>query len=87
MSAHVLTFDAEGGIQTLWTDALPLSDLGPLRVRRASWIDFNEHAQQWEVRLDPHADDPVFCHPSREECLRWEQAHFNRVELAVPHGT
>jgi hypothetical protein len=30
----------------LWTDALPLAELGRLRVRRASWIDFNEHMQR-----------------------------------------
>ena len=77
-TSHVLTFEDDGGCHTLWTDKLPLSDLGTLRVRRASWIDFNEHTQRWEVRFDPHSDDPVFTHPSREECLRWENEKLNR---------
>ena len=74
---HILTFDDDGGCHTMWTDKLPLAELGTLRVRRASWIDFNDQRQQWEVRLDPHADDPVFCDRSRERCLRWEHERFN----------
>ena len=75
---HTITFAADGSARTLWTDALPLRELGTLFIRRASWIDFNEHTQKWEVRFDPHADDPVFCNPSRSECLRWEHNHFNK---------
>ncbi|MEA3207890.1 MAG: hypothetical protein QOE70_947 [Chthoniobacter sp.] len=74
---HILTFEEDGSAHTLWTDALPLAELGTLRVRRASWIDFNEHTQRWEVRLDPHADDPVFSHFSRQACLTWENETLN----------
>ena len=75
---HTLTFRADGTARTLWTDALPLHELGRLFVRRASWIDFNEHTQKWEVRLDPHADDAVFTHASRCECIAWEHQHLNK---------
>jgi len=74
---HVLTFENDGTAHTLRTDAFPLTELGNLRVRRASWIDWNEHTQRWEVRVDPHADDPVFSDPSREACLAWEHEHLN----------
>jgi len=37
-NSHALTFENDGSAHTLWTDALPLGELGTLRVRRASWI-------------------------------------------------
>jgi hypothetical protein len=75
--SHVITFPEDGTATTLWTDHIPLADLGHCRVRRASWIDWNEHTQRWEVRFDPHADDPVFSDPSREVCLAWENEQLN----------
>ncbi len=78
MTASILTFHPDGTVGALWTDALPLGELGPMTVRRASWIDFNEHTQQWEVRFDPHADNAEFSHASRAECLRWEQETLNQ---------
>ncbi|MEA3207656.1 MAG: hypothetical protein QOE70_713 [Chthoniobacter sp.] len=77
-ASHVLTFSAEGTCTTLWTDKLPLAELGTMRMRRASWIDFNEHTQGWEVRFDPHAADFVFSDPSREACLAWEHEKLNQ---------
>jgi hypothetical protein len=76
--SDTITFHEDGTATTLWTDHIPLADLGQCRVRRASWIDWNEHTQRWEVRFDPHADDPVFSDPSREACLAWENWHFNQ---------
>ncbi len=73
-----LTFHPDGTARCLYTDAIPLATLGTLRVRRASWIDFNEHTQQWEVRFSPMSDKPVFTHASREECLRWEHQQLDR---------
>ena len=75
---HVINFGDDGTAQTLWTDLIPLAELGHLRVQRASWIDWNEHTQKWEVRLSPHADDPVFSHESREVCLQWEHQLLNQ---------
>ena len=37
-NSHALTFENDGSAHMLWTDALPLGELGTLRVRRASWI-------------------------------------------------
>lgn len=74
---HVLTFSEEGICSTLWTDKLPLAELGTIRVRRASWIDFNEHTQKWEVRFEPHTDNAIFSDASREACLAWENQQLN----------
>ena len=77
MSHHILSVLPNGTIKTLWTEALPLADFGQLEIKRASWIDFNEHSQKWEVRLDPHADEPVFRNRSRAACIKWEHKFFN----------
>lgn len=76
-----ITFSPDGTAECLHTDAIPLQSLGHCRTRRASWIDWHEAAQHWEVRLDPHADDPVFTHPSREACLKWERHYFENSVL------
>jgi hypothetical protein len=77
-----ITFHPDGTATTLHTDLIPLQDLGHCRTRRVSWIDFNEHTQQWEVRFDPHAADPVFTHTSRQECILWEHHYF--LEQSLP---
>lgn len=72
-TAHILDFPLDGTVRGLHTDRTDLHQLGPMTIRRASWVDFNEHSQEWEVRWDPHADDPVFSNASREVCLQWER--------------
>lgn len=70
-----LSISPDGTVKCLWTDTIPLHELGPLCVKRASTIEFNERAQDWEVRL---AADPLFVafsHQSRAECLAWEHQH------------
>ena len=71
----VLTFDVDGVVRCLHTDAIPLQSLGTLEVQRASTIEFNPAVQQWEVKdatgLTLHSD------PSRSCCLAWELDRFN----------
>jgi hypothetical protein len=65
---------ANGCVRALWTDAIPLRNLGPCTVERASTVDFNPTSQEWEVRV--RADrPPLFCHPDRSRCLQWETDH------------
>ena len=75
----IITFNPDATAVALWNEVIPLQELGAITIRRASWIDFNEHTQKWEVRLEPHADDFVFTHASREECLRWERKYFENL--------
>ena len=71
----VLTFDVDGVVRCLHTDAIPLQSLGTLEVQRATTIEFNPATQQWEVKdatgLTLHSD------PSRSCCLAWELDRFN----------
>ena len=71
----VLVFDAAGTGHGLYTEAIDLHGLGPLRMRRASSVEFDPYSQQWEVRLP---DGTLLHHDrSREACLHWERRHFN----------
>jgi len=72
---HVIRFGPDGLARCLHTEAIDLRVLGRLTVVRATLVEFNDSAQQWEVRHHGtrellHAD------PSREACLRWEREHL-----------
>ena len=51
MIPHTITFSLDGTASCLWTEAVPLHELGRLEVQRASMVEFNGATQLWEVRL------------------------------------
>lgn len=68
-----ITFATNGTARCLWTEAVPLRELGRLDIQRASTVEFNPTGQVWEVRLASHPEAVGFAHPSRETCLHWER--------------
>jgi hypothetical protein len=66
-----ISFKPDGTAQCLWTEALPLHELGRLEITRASHIEFNNTTQQWEV-ID-RKGQVRFSAKSRAACLDWEQ--------------
>jgi hypothetical protein len=70
---HVITFAQDGTAHCLWTEAVPLHQLGLLNVHRASQVEFNPSKQVWEVRLESNPDTVAFSHISRAICLHWER--------------
>lgn len=81
MHPHILSIANDGTLRCLWTDHLPLSDLGRLTIERASTIEFAHDLQCWQVDIN---GEIVFSHPSRDACLAWEHNHFNRLLLKSP---
>jgi len=73
MNAHTITFRPDGAVSCLWTDLIPLHELGHLEVKRASTIEFNPAQQVWEVRLTSDPGTVAFSHVSRAICLDWER--------------
>ena len=69
-----ISFTPEGTAQCLWTEALPLHELGRLQVTRASNVEFENAAQQWEV-IDRKGHVRFFS-KSRSACLEWEQQNL-----------
>lgn len=77
MNKRTITFELDGTARCLWTEAVPLHELGRLEIQRASAIEFQPLTQQWEVRLASNPDAVAFSHPSRETCLEWERNTIN----------
>ena len=73
----------DGTVVGLYTDAIDLRQLGPLRVRRASWVEWDEAAQGWIARLltSPERLGPF---PTRAEAVAAERAALVRQLAALP---
>ncbi len=69
-----ITFNPDGTALCLWTEAVPLHELGQLEITRASTIEFNNAAQKWEVR--DRKGRVRFIAKSRSACLEWEQKNL-----------
>jgi hypothetical protein len=72
---NTLRFNVGGQIDCLYTEAIDLRELGRLHVVRATDIRFNPSTQQWDVH-DADSGQCLFSHPSRTECLHWEQTNL-----------
>ena len=70
----IITFAPDGAARFLWTEAVPLHELGRLQIHRATNIEFNNPAQQWEV-IDRRGHIRFFS-KSRSACLEWEQTNL-----------
>lgn len=79
MHEQVITFDCDGTAHCLWTEAVPLHELGRLELQRASTVEFNSETQEWEVRLASDPDVVAFSHSSRDTCLEWERITLNAL--------
>ena len=71
-----LSFDTSGIGTCFHTEAIALNEIGALEVTRASTIEFNPQTQHWDVK--DNAGTILHSNPSRQQCLAWEQRHFNR---------
>jgi len=66
-----LIVNLDGTASCLWDEAIDLTKLGKVTVRRASRIEWDEISQAWWVQTPD--GKPLFNSPSRNECLRWER--------------
>lgn len=67
----------DGTARCLWTEEMPLHEIGRLEIKRASTVEFNPDSQQWEVRL-MGSKGIDFSHPSRAVCIAWEVETLNK---------
>jgi len=75
MKKSVLTFKTSGMVFGLYTEIIPLDQIGALKINRLTEIEFNNATQEWEAR--DRAGTVLFSNRSRERCIRWEHRHFN----------
>ena len=69
-----ISFHIDGTAHCLWTEVLPLHELGRLEITRTSNIEFNNTTQHWEVK-DRRGKVRCFS-KSRFTCLEWEQQNL-----------
>ena len=69
-----ISFKPDGTAQCLWTEALPLHELGQLEITRASNIEFNNTTQHWEVQ--DRKGKVRFIAKSRVACSEWEHQNL-----------
>ena len=69
-----ISFTPDGIAHSLWTDAIPLHELGRLEITRASNIEFNNATQHWEVK--DRRGKIRFIAKSRCACVEWEQQNL-----------
>ncbi len=72
----ILTFRTDGTARGLYTDEIPLRELGRLTCRRVSRIEFDARSQLWEVRPAGRKGSVLFRHASRAACVDWERKAF-----------
>jgi len=77
-----ITFNPDGTALCLWTEAVPLHELGQLEIHRATNIEFNNTTQQWEV-IDQKGK-VRFLAKSRSACLEWEQQNLQPDQQPEP---
>ncbi|MGO8931254.1 MAG: hypothetical protein ACLQU3_30735 [Limisphaerales bacterium] len=65
-----ISFNLDGTAQCLWTEVLPLHELGRLEITRVSNIEFNNTTQHWEVK--DMKGRLRFIAKSRSACIEWE---------------
>lgn len=73
---NILTVAPGGVVTGLYTETIPLGELGALHVERLTTIEFEQQTQQWEVK--DRDGKTLFTDPSRTCCLEWEHEHFNQ---------
>ena len=71
-----VTFSPDGCARCLYTEAIDLTTIGKLHVERATRIEFDDHLQAW--RVWDREGCALFTAPSRQACLEWERAFFDR---------
>ncbi len=73
-SAATLTFDSSGNGSCLYSELIDLHEIGALEITRASFIEFNNDHQEWEVKS--MEGEILFSHASRSVCLTWEHENM-----------
>ncbi|MBI3852727.1 MAG: hypothetical protein HY298_20935 [Verrucomicrobia bacterium] len=71
-----LMVQPDGRVQGLYTEAIELAAIGRLRIERATSIEFDNELQTWCV-FNGYGQC-LHSHPSRQECLLWEEQYFGR---------
>ena len=65
-----LVIDTAGSVRAVYSDKLKNMNLGPMQVRRASNVEFDENKQIWEARN--REGELIATHANRDVVIRKE---------------
>ena len=71
-----LQITPQGGVRMLQDDAVDLRQFGPIKVKRASHVEFDNYVQMWRVKSAKTLRLLKYC-PTRAEALAWEKAYYS----------
>lgn len=74
--AIALQITKAGGIQMLQDDAVDLREFGPVKVFRASHVEFSEEKQTWFVQSAKTGEVLRDDFQTRAEAIEWEKQHY-----------
>jgi hypothetical protein len=78
-----LVITPDGNCECLHTEAIDLTSLGLLEIRRATEIEFDNAIQEWTVK--DAGGRILHTHESRDECLCWERRYMDWLQ-DLKHG-
>jgi hypothetical protein len=81
-----IIIEPDGSIRTVYTEAIPLHELGVLEVKRFGNVEFDSEIQEWIVRLVSDPGHVAFSHPLRSEALAWEHRRAEESLCAPSDG-
>jgi hypothetical protein len=70
----------DGAVEGLYSDLIPLQELGQLNVKRATHVEFDNDSQKWVVSLP--SGEELYSADSREKALEWEKAYCEKKLIA-----
>jgi hypothetical protein len=77
MNEVTIIVGLDGTAQCIWSETLPLYELGRLEIQRVCSVEFDNKVQAWRV-FNRHGEC-LYCSPSREKCLAWERKYLSWV--------
>ena len=72
----------DGNCECLHTEAIDLTTLGLLEIKRATDIEFDNRIQEWVMKQNGRI---LHSHESRDECLCWERRYMDWLQ-DLKHG-
>ncbi len=67
----------EGAVEGLYSDEIPLKNLGYLDIKRATNVEFCSDRQEWIVTLPDGTE--VYSNANREKALAWERKYCDSL--------
>jgi len=79
VSKLVIKIQTNGNLKTLYTEKIPLNNLGKLTVERASNVEFDSTKGTWSVRVVETDKVIGTGFALRSEALKFEVKHLNET--------